>query len=108
MSGDGEGEGDEGMGFGAGGGSTAFSDVSLYDLPVEIYGMVYIYNPISTRLQGAASQVTAETDLDGSTPAATTDDTSTPATTAPADAGAGVEAGSEIGAQLNQPVQAGG
>jgi hypothetical protein len=106
--GDGEGEGDEGMGFGAGGGSTAFSDVSLYDLPVEIYGMVYIYNPISTRLQGAASQVTAETDLDGSTPAATTDDTSTPATTAPADAGAGVEAGSEIGAQLNQPVQAGG
>jgi len=104
----GDGEGDEGMGFGAGGGSTAFSDVSPYDLPVEIYGMVYIYNPISPRLQKAASQVTAETDLDGATPAAPTDDTSTPATTAPADAGAGVEAGSEIGDPVNQQVQAGG
>ena len=114
-----------GMGEGPGGyeggdgSSGAFSDVSPYDLPVEIYGMVYIYNPISPRLQEATSQVTADTDLEGSTttPTAPVDDTSAPPAatdaTTPADAapGAGAAAGGadpEIGDQLNQTAQAGG
>ena len=114
-----------GMGEGPGGyeggdgSSGAFSDVSPYDLPVEIYGMVYIYNPISLRLQEATSQVTADTDLEGSTttPTAPVDDTSAPPAatdaTTPADAapGAGAAAGGadpEIGDQLNQTAQAGG
>ncbi len=109
------------MGEGFGGGADnggGFSDVTPYDLPVEIYGMVYIYNPISPRLQEATSQVTADTDLEGgtTTPAPPTDDTSTPAATdgtAPADAvpGAGAAAAGEdpaIGDQLNHPVLPGG
>ncbi len=120
----GDGDGDEGGGMygggggGGGGGGSAFSDVSPYDLPVEIYGMVYIYNPISPRLQEATSQVTADTDLEATSPAATSDDTSTPAATdgtGPTDAGAAADAAAAasevapaIGDQSNQPVQAGG
>ena len=37
---------------GATGGRTAGSDRTPYDLPVEVYGMVYIYNPVDMKKLG--------------------------------------------------------
>jgi len=56
--------------YGMSGGAAAGSDRSPYDLPVEIYGMVYIYNPVNMEKLGI------EPALAGATP-------ETPAATAP-------------------------
>lgn len=54
-------EGPGGMsGSGMPGGGPAGSDRSPYDLPVEIYGMVYIYNPVNVAKLGI-EQASAET-----------------------------------------------
>lgn len=55
-------EGGGGSGYpggGMGGGGTTTSSKSPYDLPVEIYGMVYLYNPVDMDKLGI-EQATAE------------------------------------------------
>lgn len=48
--------GDEGssddMGGGYGGGNATTSTKSSYDMPVELYGIIYIYNPVAEKKLG--------------------------------------------------------